>query len=111
MVKQTANWSIHKFGRRDHGLVLFPEEICPMTAGKRPHGKGGGHRRSGEYFKNKYGNGRAYEQGQPWTESEDNTLRELIQKGTDIREIAFFLKRSLGAVRARSKKLGLPRPR
>jgi hypothetical protein len=44
-------------------------------------------------------------QGQPWSPEQDQCLRELYQKGMDIKEIAATLKRNTGAVRARLKKL------
>ncbi len=46
-------------------------------------------------------------QGQPWSPEQDQCLRELYQKGVDIKEIAVTLKRNTGAVRARLKKLGI----
>ena len=49
-------------------------------------------------------------QGQPWSPEHDQCLRELYQKGVDIKEIAITLKRNRGAVRARLKKLGITEP-
>ena len=45
--------------------------------------------------------------GQPWSPEQDQCLRELYQKGVDMKEIAATLKRNTGAVRARLKKLGI----
>lgn len=49
-------------------------------------------------------------QGQPWSLEHDQCLKELWQKGVDIKEIAITLKRNSGAVRARLKKLGITTP-
>lgn len=46
-------------------------------------------------------------QGQPWLPEQDQYLRELYQKGVDMKEIAATLKRNTGAIRARLKKLGI----
>jgi len=46
-------------------------------------------------------------QGQPWSPEQDQYLRELYQKGVDMKEIAATLKRNTGAIRARLKKLGI----
>ena len=49
-------------------------------------------------------------QGQPWSPEQDQCLRELHQKGVDMKEIAATLKRNTGAIRARLKKLGIATP-
>ena len=46
-------------------------------------------------------------QGHPWSVEHDQCLRELHQKGVDIKEIAATLKRNRSAIRARIKKLNL----
>lgn len=46
-------------------------------------------------------------QGHPWSVEHDQCLRELYQKGVDIKEIAATLKRNRSAIRARIKKLNL----
>ena len=46
-------------------------------------------------------------QGQPWRPEQDQCLRELHQKGVDMKEIAATLKRNTGAIGARLKKLGI----
>lgn len=46
-------------------------------------------------------------QGQPWTQEQDNCLRDLYEKGVPISEIAITLKRNSGAIRARLKKLNI----
>ena len=46
-------------------------------------------------------------QGQPWSPEHDQCLRELHQKGVDIKKIAITLKRNRSAIRARLKKLNL----
>lgn len=46
-------------------------------------------------------------QGQPWTQEQEQCLVDLFQKGVPIKEIAVTLKRNSGAVRARLEKLNL----
>lgn len=43
----------------------------------------------------------------PWTEANDNQLRDYIDKGLTITEIATLMQRNKGAIRSRIKKLGL----
>lgn len=46
-------------------------------------------------------------QGKPWSQSQDDCLRDLYQKNVPLSEIAMTLKRNTGAIRSRLKKLGL----
>ncbi len=46
-------------------------------------------------------------QGQPWSIEHDRHLRDLYQRNVPIKEIAIALKRNVGAIRARLKKLGI----
>lgn len=43
----------------------------------------------------------------PWTESEDEMLRELFASGQNTRQLSVVFKRKRGAIRSRLKKLGL----
>ena len=45
--------------------------------------------------------------GQPWTQTQDDCLTDLVQKGVPLSEIAAALKRSTSAVQSRIKKLNL----
>ena len=45
--------------------------------------------------------------GQPWTQTHDDCLTDLVQKGVPLGEIAVTLKRSPSAVQSRIKKLNL----
>ena len=47
---------------------------------------------------------RAYE---PWCDDEDDKLRQMIESGQSVNEIAVYLQRQDGAIRSRIKKLGL----
>ena len=46
-------------------------------------------------------------QGQPWTNTHDETLIDLYRKNVPISEIAITLKRTTSGIRGRLKKLGL----
>lgn len=43
----------------------------------------------------------------PWTESEDNKLKELFAKGKTTRELVEIFERKRGAIRSRLRKIGL----
>lgn len=43
----------------------------------------------------------------PWTESEDNKLKELFTKGKTMRELVEIFERKKGAIRSRLRKIGL----
>ncbi len=45
--------------------------------------------------------------GRPWTEAHDECLIDLFKKNVSVSEIAFTLKRNVGGIRARLKRLGL----
>ena len=45
--------------------------------------------------------------GQPWTDEEDAMLEVEMEEGLTVKQISDNHKRSLGAIRARIKKLGL----
>ena len=43
----------------------------------------------------------------PWTEEDDNRLKQLVNDGHSIKEIASFMERNNGAIKSRMKKLGI----
>ena len=43
----------------------------------------------------------------PWTEEDDNRLKQLVNDGHSIKEIASFMERNDGAIKSRMKKLGI----
>ena len=45
--------------------------------------------------------------GKPWTEEQENRLRDLVLTGKDLNSIAAELKMSKGAVKVKMKRLGL----
>lgn len=52
-------------------------------------------------------NARRCRQGEPWSENEDECLKDLMRKNVPIGEISITLKRESSGVRSRAKKLGL----
>ena len=45
--------------------------------------------------------------GKPWTKSDDETLREMFEKGASKEELCAYFKRTKGAINSRLARLGL----
>ncbi len=89
--------------QNEDGTITVPKILVPYMNGKKVIGKNeSGYISYLENIKKSYPN--AYN---PWTQEDDDILKDLFLKNKTIEELSINFKRKSGAIKSRLKKLGL----